>query len=357
MNAIDKSSARRHQARRRRRSERYPGRFRVFAFETVHVPHWRRNFRVAVVLLVTVLVEIAVLPKLFGDPVTRLLAVYAPPHIVFIGQMVIAIVQIVITWLVADFFAKKALLLLQWFYIRGIPSYIEQVSDRHAVTRRFGNDILSEFLEGYLPQTVFDDISYNLPALLRNLEDRGTTLTIDLYARLLEKSAEVRPQKVIAVWDCQTVPISSVFDDAGVARNGNILRYFNTLDVIYSLISAAEDKPRAFLFASEVDMREQTAHPGWAALMKLHERWGVSECVYLVEKCERLNDVKLENHFPFEDFVYFKMHKCKENHWFIGFDRDTHRAKLGRGRAAEDAEKVWQAISQMSRPVSAEAVQ
>lgn len=240
----------------------------------------------------------------------------------------------------------------QLLWLRGIRMYLEQSRDRHPVTRKFGNELLWELFTGEFPIQIFDRSSHNLPILLRNLEDLGTKLPVDLYAILLKKSAELLPRAVFAVWDCQTVPISAAFNEAGEVRLSSIMTYFEILTNIYALIDDPEKKPRAFLFADEADMHNQMKHPGWATLMELHGMWGITACRYVVDKREKLSEVKDAHNFPFEDFVYFVDKDAKAGDWFIGYDRDNRHAKVGCGRAADNATEVWHAISVMSRPLA-----
>lgn len=166
----------------------------------------------------------------------------------------------------AGFFIVLGLqqMMLRLLYSGSLVTYMAKTRERHAVTMTFGAEILSRFLsDGFTPDLVRGVES--LPWLLERLEEGDHPLSLVSYAMLLDKAAEMEPDRILAVWNFSVVPISEVFNSSGEVTS-DYRTYFQTLKRMYRRIASPDAKPRLFIFEDALGRQKTESHAGWPSL-------------------------------------------------------------------------------------------
>jgi len=203
--------------------------------------------------------------------------------------------------------------------IYGIPlkEFISSLKDKHPVTKKFGVSILSNFICGRFKPNHFISVE-NLSELLTRVELRdGIDLPVELYAVLLNESAEMKPTRLWATWDFALFPMNEVFEPNGEIKS-EYLFYFRTLNRIYANIKNIDDKVRIFLFDDEQMKSDYMNHMGWKRLLELHKAWGFNNIYWCLKPTFRGIQISFSNAYM-EDFVYYEL-KWLRHKWVIGKD-------------------------------------
>lgn len=207
--------------------------------------------------------------------------------------------------------------LIQSIFGRPLKELIHSFKDKHPVTKKFGVHIFSNFICGRFNSNHFSNVE-NLSELLTRVELRnGIDLPVELYAVLLNESAEMRPTRLWATWDFTLVPMDEVFDLNGEIKS-EYLFYFRTLNNIYANIKDVNDKIRIFIFDDEQMKKDCMGHSGWKKILELHKTWRFNNIYWCLKHTFKGIQVSFSNAYM-EDFVYYEL-KWVRHKWVIGKD-------------------------------------
>jgi len=207
-----------------------------------------------------------------------------------------------------------------------LKEFITSLKGRHPVTKKFGSRILRKFITGEFKPDVYKGI-YNLDDLLRKIETRNVfDLPSDLYAVLLQESADMKPDCLLATWDFSLVRIKEAFENNTNQLKPEYRGYFDTLGKIYSNIKNPDDKIRIFIFSGETQFHEYQGYKEWEKVLEMHYKELQFKEVLWCEKSTLQGLRTSHDEAYMDDFVYFEYRLFKKwwiNKWVIGKDSNS----------------------------------
>jgi|GEM_PF-4073599 len=236
--------------------------------------------------------------------------------------------------------------ILRMPYTASLLTYMTKTRERHLVTMIFGADILQRFLSDGFTEDLVRGVE-SLPWMLERLEEGDHPLPLVSYAMLLDKAAEMRPDRIWAVWNFMVVPIDEVFDTSG-ALTPNYRTYFQTLTRIYHRIRLAPNKSRLFIFENDSARRVAQNHAGWLTLQRYMKEWGLEG--YGVTYSAVFESIKqVCPGATMDDFVLFGRSGFMSQEWVIGMKLKTRGVGLRHaGNAIGDFTRLWDRLDNES---------
>lgn len=238
-------------------------------------------------------------------------------------------------------------LLLMFLFHGALHDFIIRTKERHLVTKRFGAAILGKFLTNGFKEDMLKGAD-SLPTMLEMIEQNsGYPLTPPCYAILLDKAAEMNPDRIWAVWDFAIMPIEDLYDDDG--QNVTAAdSYFDRLHEIYDNIPDKKDKQRVFVFKDKDHKKDIMNHAGWTELLKFHKNAGFKEVYWcFVDTVKSIKASGTHTAADMDDFVYFHITWLKKKYaWVIGMKRSSQTALRHREPVVGDTIRMYERLVQ-----------